>query len=316
MEINMRISLVALLLCSSAALADAPAATVKQGGVAMWNAYPASECGIYGKRYPAVAGACYYPVDIETKIGSHEIALWEADGTRHLGALKVEAGGFDRIDMELPKAVYDEYVDVSEANLQRHEEDRKHIREHVFNREITAPQFELPLMKPADPLPKSEDDFGNVRVFLQSTDNDDHDDTGESPHTSLHTGRDFPVNSGTSLKAPAAGVVALAEDQFFTGNAVYLDHGDGLVSMFFHLSEVDVATGDKVERGQTIGKVGATGRATGPHMHIGVRWLEQRIDPLPLFDDPQELATVTTAGGTENTAGRSEPPEDDSRPKN
>jgi murein DD-endopeptidase MepM/ murein hydrolase activator NlpD len=85
--------------------------------------------------------------------------------------------------------------------------------------------------------------------------------------------------------------------------------------MFFHLSEVDVATGDKVEKGQTIGKVGDTGRATGPHMHLGLRWLEQRIDPLPLFDNPQELATVTTGGGTENTAGHSEPPED-SNPKN
>jgi len=85
--------------------------------------------------------------------------------------------------------------------------------------------------------------------------------------------------TGTVVRAVADGRVALSEDQYFAGNAVYVDHGDGLVSMSFHLSERLVADGDEVVRGQPIGKVGATGRVTGPHLHFGLRWRGARVDP-------------------------------------
>jgi len=79
------------------------------------------------------------------------------------------------------------------------------------------------------------------------------------------------------------GVARLTVDHFFSGKGVFLDHGFGFLSMYFHLSEVAVRDGDSVKRGQVIGKVGASGRATGPHLHWGVRLNGARVDPYSLL---------------------------------
>ncbi len=94
-----------------------------------------------------------------------------------------------------------------------------------------------------------------------------------------HSGLDFAANRGTPIKAPAAGKVILSGDYFFNGKTVFLDHGQGLISMFCHLSEIDVQLGDEIARGGHIGKVGATGRATGPHLHWNVSLNDARVDP-------------------------------------
>lgn len=94
-----------------------------------------------------------------------------------------------------------------------------------------------------------------------------------------HSGLDFAANRGTSIKAPAAGKVILIGDYFFNGKTVFLDHGQGLISMFCHLSAIDVKLGDEIPRGGHIGKVGATGRATGPHLHWNVSLNDARVDP-------------------------------------
>ena len=95
-----------------------------------------------------------------------------------------------------------------------------------------------------------------------------------------HYGLDVAVPSGTPLKAPAGGVVTLAEKDFFlTGGTLILDHGHGVSSVFIHLSRLDKRVGDRVEQGDIIGAVGATGRATGPHMHWGMNWFDVRLDP-------------------------------------
>ncbi len=97
---------------------------------------------------------------------------------------------------------------------------------------------------------------------------------------SPHSGTDYAAPAGTPVKATADGVVSLAHaDMFFTGKTVMIDHGHGLASVYAHLSEVAVVEGARGRRGEVIGAVGATGRATGPHLHFGISWHDVRLDP-------------------------------------
>ncbi|MDQ1229125.1 biotin carboxyl carrier protein [Sphingomonas sp. SORGH_AS 879] len=99
---------------------------------------------------------------------------------------------------------------------------------------------------------------------------------------SYHSGTDVAATTGTIVRAPADGVVILAADQPFTleGHLLMLDHGQGLNSAFLHLSRIDVRVGDHIRQGQPIGAVGATGRATGPHLHWSLQWRGRKLDPL------------------------------------
>jgi len=94
-----------------------------------------------------------------------------------------------------------------------------------------------------------------------------------------HSGLDFAVPAGTPIKTPAAGKVILVGNYFFNGNTVFVDHGQGFISMFCHMSKIDVSVGQQLARGAVVGKVGATGRATGPHMHWNVSLNDARVDP-------------------------------------
>lgn len=94
-----------------------------------------------------------------------------------------------------------------------------------------------------------------------------------------HAGLDFAVPAGTPIKSPAAGKVILIGNYFFNGNTVFVDHGQGFISMFCHMSKIDVKVGDAVPRGGVVGRVGSTGRATGPHMHWNVSLNDARVDP-------------------------------------
>ncbi len=100
---------------------------------------------------------------------------------------------------------------------------------------------------------------------------------------SPHGGADFASPSGTPVRAPNTGRVVLAGDLYYTGGTVVVDHGLGLVSLFAHLSRVDVKEGQSVERGAVLGVVGATGRVTGPHLHWTLRANGTRVDPLSLI---------------------------------
>lgn len=113
--------------------------------------------------------------------------------------------------------------------------------------------------------------FGNQRIY-------------NGTPKSAHSGMDIAAASGTPVKAPAAGVVTFADpDLYLTGGTLVVDHGHGISSNFLHLSRINVNVGDRVEQGQVVAAVGATGRVTGPHLHWGMNWFDVRIDPLLLL---------------------------------
>ena len=99
-----------------------------------------------------------------------------------------------------------------------------------------------------------------------------------------HRGVDFRAPTGTAVEAVADGRVILAESHYYAGNSMYIDHGNGVISLYFHLSRFDVSLGDIVKRGQIIGRSGSTGRATGPHLHLSISVQGRLVDPVPLFE--------------------------------
>ena len=114
--------------------------------------------------------------------------------------------------------------------------------------------------------------FGNQRVY-------------NGTPKSAHSGMDIAAANGTPVKAPADGVITFADPGLYlTGGTVVLDHGHGISSNFLHLSRIDAKVGDVVKQGDVIGAVGATGRATGPHLHWGMNWFDVRIDPLLVLE--------------------------------
>lgn len=268
------IPLAALLLSAFARQgAAAPALqSVRPGAIVRWPGDGLIDCRMGDRTFAPIAGVCYFPIDL-LATGEIDLERRTAQGTERRS---VTIASYP-YPTESLTGVDEKYVSPPAAELARIEREQRETAA-VFAR-ATPRQFSLPLGAPLAVLPEGGR-FGSRRIF-----------NGEA--RSSHGGTDFKAAPGTVVYAPADGVVALAAGQYFAGNAVYIDHGDGLVTMSFHLSAILVKNGDKVKRGQPIGKVGATGRVTGPHLHFGARWRGAKVDPQLLLADPAGWPTIT-----------------------
>ena len=151
---------------------------------------------------------------------------------------------------------------------QKQIQDAQEIKKEYLNRVTPKREWSGQFTAPVDAA--ISDVFGSQRVFNGKT-------------SSPHLGLDFRVPSGTPIAALNDGTVILARPLYFEGNFVVLDHGQGLLTLYLHLSEFKVHEGDEVKRGQEIGLSGGTGRATGPHLHVAVRWQGTYLDPARLL---------------------------------
>jgi murein DD-endopeptidase MepM/ murein hydrolase activator NlpD len=162
-----------------------------------------------------------------------------------------------------------EHVSPGEEALKRIGREREEI-DAALNGWRDIEVGEPALIAPVDGRQSSS--FGLRRFF---------NDQPRSPHK----GMDIAASEGTPIKAPADGVVVATGNYFFNGNTVIVDHGQGLVTMYCHLSAIDVAVGDDVIEGDLLGKVGATGRVTGPHLHFGTYLTGTAVDPALLLEE-------------------------------
>jgi murein DD-endopeptidase MepM/ murein hydrolase activator NlpD len=261
--------LAVLFAFSSAAEVEAPPGTLVK-----WGGDGTSRCGMGEERWEPIGKACFYPVDLLAGKGEVTVVRWVGE-ERLTGKVRVGEYPYPVQHIEIAD---EGQVHLSAADLARAQ--REGARVEALWGLRTPRRFTLPLAPPLADLPAGGR-FGSRRFF-----------NGEP--RSPHTGADYGVAAGTPVMAVAGGRVVLAADHFFSGKSVFVDHGDGLISMYFHLASLAVEEGEEVERGEIVGTVGATGRATGPHLHFGLRWRGARIDPgqllapldsLPAIDD-------------------------------
>ena len=238
---------------------DAPAPTVRYHGRAVMVV---AEAG----RWNAVVG-----IGLSTKPGTATLRI-ERDGRTETASFRVRAKEYEKQYITLKNK---HMVNPTKRELARiHKE---HVRIHRAlatwsDRPDIPARFELPVHGIVSST------FGKRRFFNRQP---------RRPHSGL----DIAVPKGTPIHAPGSGRVVDTGNYFFDGNTVLIDHGQGLVTMYCHLSRIDVAPGDEVEAGQVIGLVGATGRATGPHLHWGVSLNDVRVNPL-LFLSRQTVASM------------------------
>jgi len=233
-------------------------------------------------------------IDMQEEPGTHDLAIQiqDAEHDRSLSyRVHVLKEKFRVEHLTLPK----DKVDLDEQSLVRWKSEQERVKEAL------AADSPMKLWQPSFVEPvsgKRTGIFGSVRIM-----------NGQARNP--HNGEDIGAPLGTDVAATNDGVVRLTVDHIFSGRGVFLDHGLGFYSMYFHLSEVLVKEGDVVRAGQIVGKVGATGRATGPHLHWGVKLNGARVNPYALLDLPfksvTQSATSAPAGDSVTAAGAPAP---------
>lgn len=177
--------------------------------------------------------------------------------------IRVRAAKYPSIAVTVAK----QYTEPSKEQLERIQQD-KTVKQDVFQHTDPEREWSGKFRPPVEAT--VSDVFGTRRTFNGKV-------------QSMHQGLDYAVPSGTPVSAVNAGTVLLAGPLYFEGNCVVLDHGQGLLTLYLHLSEVRVKQGDRIKGGQEIGLSGGTGRATGPHLHLAVRWQGVYLNPATLL---------------------------------
>ena len=201
-------------------------------------------------------------IDLDVVPGRHAVSI-EADGVQATHLLTVTKKTFPTRSLKVDEA----FVNPPDAMRERIDAEAR-LLETVWTSPAPERLWTEPFVRPV-PQPANSQ-FGTRSVYNGSP---------RSPHG----GADFLSPSGTPVHAPNAGRVAIARELYFTGNTIVIDHGLGLFSMLAHLSAIDVHEGDVASAGQLVGRVGATGRVTGPHLHWAVRAGGARVDPLSVL---------------------------------
>lgn len=216
------------------------------------------------------------PVFIETLPSGERRAIVGIPLSASVGEAKAEITGSSPLVFQVLSKNYAEqhitlptnkHVTPVKEDLERYEREAKEqqaVYLHYSEGVTSWPTFIKPVTG------TTNDSFGKKRFF-----------NGEP--RAPHAGLDIPAKEGTPIKSPADGVVVQTGDYFFNGRTVMIDHGQGLISMLCHMSKIKAKTGDKIKAGDVIGLVGATGRATGPHVHWTVSLNNARIDPALLL---------------------------------
>ena len=259
-----------LLTCMMASLAfAAPEHSPRPGGIAVIDLGPADAA-------PPAVRYGDKPV-LVTKERERWYAVLGIPLDTAPGTLAIDVDGSDNV-FNVAAHAYDEqrltvknrsYVTPDQAQLDRFERERKIIGA-ALNNFRDVPVGDLSLIVPVDGRRSSS--FGLRRFF---------NDQPRSPHKGI----DIAAGTGTPIAAPLDGVVTATGDFFFNGNTVIVDHGQGFVTMYCHLSEIGVKEGQAVSTGDTIGLVGSTGRSTGPHLHFGTYLNGTAVDPAILIGD-------------------------------
>jgi Peptidase family M23 len=206
-------------------------------------------------------------VDVEAPPGTDKLELDATlpDG-RVLHAVReihVRPEAYKTVKLQVPER----FVQPDPEALKKIELD-KELKKKAFSRQTQAPEWSGSFHPPINSTVSEA--FGTRRTF-------------NGRLASIHRGVDYHAKEGTPILAANAGTVVLAHELYYEGNCVIIDHGQQFMTLYMHLSHIEVAEGENVKEGQQIGLSGATGRATGPHLHVAVRWQGAYLDPTQLW---------------------------------
>ncbi len=206
-------------------------------------------------------------IDMNTEPGTYPMAITALTPghrpARTVKKVEVGAANFKTSSIQVPE----NFVNPDAAARRQIAQDQI-FKNKAFSHISTAPQWSGNFTKPV--AAPATDSFGMTRLYNEEM-------------TKQHRGTDFPVKESAPISASNSGTVVLARELFYEGNCVMIDHGQHFLTIYMHLSQINVKEGDKVDKDQVLGLSGATGRVTGPHLHMGVRWEGAYLDPTKLL---------------------------------